>query len=180
MASEQGSSSQDSAVEEQRHSSPLNAAVFVVDDRIKQGSRPNAPGARAEQLLTDGGLRVLASRAVSETEQELQQACQEAIEQKIDLLLTVGATGLRRTDIAPDVTRKFMHREIPNLTTEILLKGRNNTSKAALSRATVGVHYAQDHAMLIVNSPSSSGGIGDCLSVIIPLLPSVFEQLKEK
>lgn len=166
-------------MESGRCATSVSAVVYVVDDRIKQGTRPNKPGARAECLLTDGGLKVLDSRVISEADEGLRQACQEAIDQGVDLLLTVGATGLRRTDIAPDVSRMFMHREIPHLTTEILLRGRQNTAKAALSRATVGVHYAPERATLIVNRPSSSGGIADCLGVIIPLLPSIFEQLKE-
>lgn len=169
----------------------LDVAIAVVDDRIMRGERPNSPGYKAQQILTDAGLRVTSIDVLPEETSAVRDTLTRVAE-TTDILLTVGATGLRRTDIVPEVTRELLHRELPHVATQILLAGLKNTNKAGLSRGLVGVRMLSsnvsapdgnsgaDHSCLIVNSPSSSGGIKDTLGVVLPLLPSIFEQLREQ
>ena len=46
-----------------------------------------------------------------------------------------------------------------------------------MTRGLVGVTSRDETAALIINAPGSVGGVTDTITVIGPLLPSIFEQL---
>lgn len=61
--------------------------------------------------------------------------------------------------------------------TQVLLAGLANTEQAGLSRGIIGLTGRGPEDALIVNVPSSRGGVRDALGVVCPLLPNIFERL---
>ena len=59
----------------------------------------------------------------------------------------------------------------------IFCEGVKNSPRAGLTRGLVGVTSRDETATLIINAPGSVGGVTDTITVIGPLLPSIFEQL---
>lgn len=59
-----------------------------------------------------------------------------------------------------------------------MVRGSQNTPLAGLSRGLVGVTSRDEQAALIINAPSSQGGIKDTWSVIGPVIPNIFEGLR--
>lgn len=150
----------------------FNTAVIVYDDRIKSGERPDKFSSR----ISDYPFNAASYEVIEENEDQFRTALAEALGSEARLILTLGGTGLRVTNRVPDVTREFISKELTGLETQILLVGLENTSRAGLTRAVIGT---TDTGKLIVNCPSSSGGIKDTLSVVVPLLEPIFNQLDE-
>lgn len=150
----------------------FDAAVIVYDNRIKNGERSDKFASR----LSDYPFNVLRYTVLEEDEEKFRAAFNAALNSPARVILTVGGTGLRPANRIPDVTREFIDKELTGLETQVLLVGLENTPRAGLSRALIGT---TDAGKLIVNCPSSSGGIKDALSVVIPLLKPIFDQLDE-
>ena len=74
--------------------------------------------------------------------------------QKLNLILTTGGTGLAPTDVTPEATKLVLHREIPSITHTILIESLKITKFAMLSRAIAGVRSNT----LIINLPGSKKG----------------------
>lgn len=85
----------------------------------------------------------------------------------IQLVLTTGGTGFSERDVTPEVTRKIIHKEAPQLTLAMSLVSFQKTKFAALSRAVCGIR----NKSLIVNLPGSPKAVEECFMAIVDVLP---------
>ena len=150
----------------------LTAAIIVISDRAYSGERPDAAGPAAAQLFESHNVDVRESVVIPENKEAITNALTSAQEQGHDIILTAGGTGL-----TPEVTRPFIDTELPALAMHIFCEGVKNSPRAGLTRGLVGVTSRDETAALIINAPGSVGGVTDTITVIGPLLPSIFEQL---
>ena len=95
-------------------------------------------------------------------------------EDKLDLIITNGGTGLGPRDVTPEATLDVIERLVPGLTEAMRIDTVNKTPYAMLSRAVAGVRGR----CLIINLPGSVKGVRECLEVILPVLPHAMEILK--
>ena len=66
-----------------------------------------------------------------------------------DVIITSGGTGLTPKDLTPEVTRRFLDREIPGVAEALRLDGRSRgVDMAALSRGVCGVAGQNVHRQL--------------------------------
>ena len=155
----------------------LTAAIIVISDRAYSGERPDAAGPAAAQLFESHNVDVRESVVIPENKEAITNALTSAQEQGHDIILTAGGTGLKPNNVTPEVTRPFIDTELPALAMHIFCEGVKNSSRAGLTRGLVGVTSRDETAALIINAPGSVGGVTDTITVIGPLLPSIFEQL---
>lgn len=85
---------------------------------------------------------------------------------KVHLILTTGGTGFAQRDITPEVTRKVIEREAPQLSLAMSLESFKKTKFAALSRAVCGIRKTT----LIVNMPGSPKAVSECFMAIVDVL----------
>lgn len=85
---------------------------------------------------------------------------------KAHLILTTGGTGFAVRDITPEVTRKVIEREAPQLSLAMALESFKKTKFAALSRAVCGIRQNT----LIVNMPGSPKAVQECFMAIVDVL----------
>jgi molybdenum cofactor synthesis domain-containing protein len=96
-----------------------------------------------------------------------------AIDDRIDLVITSGGTGITPTDRTPEVTLSVLEYQIPGIAEAIRAHSRDRVPASVLSRGLAGV---AGHT-LIVNLPGSTGGARDGLAVLGPILSHAIDQL---
>lgn len=96
--------------------------------------------------------------------------------EKADLILTTGGTGLAPTDVTPEATLKVMDKSAPGLAEAMRSYSLNITKFGMLSRAVAGVRKKT----LIINLPGSPKGAVENLKAVLSVLPHAVDVLKGK
>lgn len=91
-----------------------------------------------------------------------------------DVILTLGGTGVRPTDWAPEATRDVIDKEVPGIGEAMRQESLKKVRTAMLSRGTSGL---RGHT-LIVNLPGSLKGAKDNLAVLAPILEHTVEKMQ--
>ena len=95
---------------------------------------------------------------------------------EVDLIVTTGGTGMGRQDITPEAARRAMDREVPGMAEAMRAQTLKFTPMAMLSRSVVGIRGYT----LIITLPGSPRGVGECLDVLLPVLPHSLELLQRE
>lgn len=149
----------------------MRASVLVASDRISSGQEQDTSGAKAAELLREAGADVAAVRVVPDEEDCIAHLLCGWRNEGVDLVLTVGGTGLAPRDVTPQATSRVLDRETPGITTALLAKGLESTPKAMLSRATSGVA----DRTLIVNLPGSASAVEELVPYLMEVVPHALE-----
>lgn len=148
------------------------AVVVTASTRAAQGVYPDKGGALIVETLRGWGAEVDDATVVPDA--GISAALAAALATRPDLLLTTGGTGISPTDGTPEATAPLLDREIPGIAEAIRAAGvLGGVPTAMLSRGLAGV---AGHT-LVVNLPGSTGGVGDALAVLEPVLPHSLSQL---
>jgi len=86
---------------------------------------------------------------------------------KADLILTTGGTGLSERDNTPEATQAVIERNVPGIAEAMRIKSLSITPRAMLSRGICGIRGKT----LIINLPGSPKGAVECLDFVLPALP---------
>ncbi len=95
---------------------------------------------------------------------------------EVDLIVTTGGTGMGRHDVTPEAARRAMDREVPGMAEAMRAQTMKFTPMAMLSRSVVGIRGFT----LIITLPGSPRGVGECLDVVLPVLPHALELLQRE
>ena len=163
-------------VVQQVERSLFQAVVLTISDRCSRGEAEDTAGPAVVKLLSDAGaFHVYRQKIVpDETEAIADSLCHYSDGHGIDLVLTVGGTGLSPRDVTPEATRAVVDRLVPGLDEAMRAASAARTPHASLSRGVSGVR----RKTLIVNLPGSQKAATENLSVILPALPHGLEKLR--
>ena len=95
---------------------------------------------------------------------------------EVDLIVSTGGTGMGRRDVTPEAARRVMDREVPGMAETMRSQTLQFTPMAMLSRSVAGIRGQT----LIITLPGSPRGVGECLDVILPVLPHAIELLQRE
>ncbi|MHC9686391.1 molybdopterin-binding protein [Corynebacterium diphtheriae] len=160
----------------------ITAAFIVVSDRIFTSQRPNKASALLHTLVNSPAasypMDVVMDEVIPEGYTSVVNALTRAIESGAHVIITVGGTGIRTKNQTPEASAEFIQTRFEGLEQQIVVRGSQNSPLAGLSRGLVGVTSRDEQAALIINAPSSQGGIKDTWSVMGPVIPNIFEGLR--
>ncbi|TQF74341.1 MogA/MoaB family molybdenum cofactor biosynthesis protein [Rhodococcus spelaei] len=150
------------------------ALVVIVDDRTAHGEGVDSIGPLVTELLGEAGFLVDATVAVAADEVEIRNALNTAVIGGVDLVISVGGTGVSPRDVTPDATAAVLDREIPGISEALRSSGlAAGALDAGLSRGLVGV----SGSTLVVNLASSRAAVRDGMATLTPLAGQVIGEL---
>lgn len=149
------------------------ALVVVVDDRTAHGDADHS-GPLVTELLSEGGFVVDGVIAVAADEVEIRNALNMAVIGGVDLVVSVGGTGVTPRDVAPEATREILDREILGIAEALRGSGlAAGIADAGLSRGLAGV----SGSTLVVNLAGSRAAVRDGMATLNPLAAVIISQL---
>ena len=152
---------------------PFQIGVLTLSDKGSQGLRVDESGPVVEELLAPVGevvhvailpddLSSIATLLIAWTDQE-----------KLDLIVTTGGTGLSPRDVTPQATLQAIDYEIPGMAEAMRMQSLQKTPHAMVSRAVVGVRKQT----MIINLPGSPKAARENLETLLPALPHALAKL---
>jgi molybdenum cofactor synthesis domain-containing protein len=161
------------ATMEQRADLVGRALVIVVDDRTAHGDEDHS-GPLVTELLTEAGFVVDGVVAVAADEVEIRNALNTAVIGGVDLVVSVGGTGVTPRDVTPEATLHILDREVLGIAEAIRASARSvGIVDAALSRGLAGI----SGSTLVVNLAGSRYAVRDGMATLNPLAAQIIGEL---
>lgn len=154
----------------------IQVGILTCSDRGAAGLRADVSGPTLHNLVIDrlGGV-VRQYRVVPDERGPIEGAIREwADDQRLDLILTTGGTGLSARDVTPDATRAACEREIPAIAQAMVLASLAVTPYAMLTRATAGIRKRT----LVVNLPGNPKALAENFDAIAEVLPHAIDIIR--
>lgn len=143
----------------------ITAAVLVISDSTFKGTREDKSGKVIKEFLETKPVEVKIYEILPDDVEIISRRLLELVDNdKIDLVITTGGTGLGPKDLTPEATKKVIDKEVPGIAEAIRKHGKERTPFAMLSRELVGVR----NKSLIINLPGSSKGAKESMEALFP------------
>lgn len=156
-------------------STAIKAAVVTVSDRCAAGSMQDTAGPAVAALLTQRlGAQIVSACVVPDEVKRIAEKLTGLSERGIDLIITVGGTGISARDLTPEATRSIIDREIPGFSEMMRMASSLLTPNALLSRAVTGIRGKT----LILNLPGSLRAATENLGAVLPALTHAIKMLR--
>ena len=148
------------------------AAVVVLSDSVAAGKKKDSAGQAIVERLREEHVEVIDYQILPDDPVAIKHLlCRYSDEDKLDLVITTGGTGLSPRDFTPEATAEILEREAPGIIQAAIGYGLERTPRAMLGRGKAGVRGRT----LIINLPGSRKGTQESLDA---LFPSVLHALK--
>jgi len=145
----------------------IQAAIIVVSSKIRRGESSDKGRTDLEKFLNDNDIQIVAYEIVEDDRKDISESllsvCTTIAPQ---VIFTLGGTGVRPTDWAPEATHDVIDKEIPGIAEAMRAESLKKVKTAMLSRGIAGIRGST----IIVNLPGSHKGVKENLVTFLPIL----------
>jgi molybdenum cofactor synthesis domain-containing protein len=122
----------------------LKIQVITLSDRASRGEYADLSGPEIVNFLDEyfkekGWQFSIGALIIPDDAERLEAELLKAKENKTDILITTGGTGIGPRDFTPEVMKKVLDKEIPGIMENIRIKFGQKVPNALLSRGVAGV-----------------------------------------
>lgn len=160
--------------QEQSLQAPRRALVVIVTDHPDDSAQDTSR--LAGELLTEADFTVDGAVIVKSKKSKIRQAIETGVVGGVDLVLTIGGTGVGPRDKTPEATRAVLDQMVPGVAQALRSSGQAcGAVDACTSRGISGV----SGSTVIVNVASSRAAVRDGMATLTPLVHHLVDQLQK-
>jgi len=154
----------------------LSLAWITLSDKGARKQREDGSGPLIETLVREKyDLAYAQGYIIPDEELQLRQLLVNlALQQKFDLILTTGGTGVAPRDVTPEATSKVIDRRLRGIEQAMMAASLKKTPHAVISRAVAGTLGTS----LIINMPGSTKAVAENLEAVLPALGHTIAKLQ--
>ena len=153
----------------------IRVGILTLSDRAAAGLRVDESGPSVASIVEGASFRICRQEVIPDDySMVVRKLIEFSDDDRLDLIITTGSTGLGPRDIAPEATLAVIERRVPGMAEAMRAASLQKTPHAMISRSEVGVRGRS----LIVNLPGSPRAARENLQVLLPALPHAIEKLQ--
>ena len=152
----------------------MRGAAITISTSKAAGEGEDASGPLLAEMVRALGGELAGSEIVADERATIASCLRRwCDDERCDLVLTSGGTGLSPTDVTPEATLDVLEREAPGLAEAMRLASQPHTPHWMLSRAVAGTRGGA----LVVNLPGHPRAIREVADALLPALGHALDLL---
>ncbi|HEY1075115.1 MAG TPA: bifunctional molybdenum cofactor biosynthesis protein MoaC/MoaB [Fontimonas sp.] len=150
------------------------ATVIVLSDTVAAGRKPDTAGRSVADSLRTTGFEIAAYEVLPDEPAELEARVRHWLAQRIELIVTVGGTGIGPRDRTVETIQPLLSTEVPGLMEAARAFGQARTPYAMLSRSIAGLAGNS----VVMTFPGSRKGAEETLAAVLPGLVHLIDVVR--
>lgn len=151
----------------------IETGILTISDSCYKGKRIDGSGKYLVDVCKKNNWQVLKYEIVPDDREMIKEKL-IMFSTELDLILTIGGTGIGPRDNTPEVTAELVEKQIPGIQELLRVKTFKNSKYSVLSRGIAGIIKNA----LIINLPGSLKGVMEFFEILEEIIPHTIEMIR--